>query len=665
MSTETAQPPVQDAAPTAEAAAPAQAAPHVPYPAPAPAPAQVAAPPSASLYVGELDPSVTEAMLFEVFNMIGPVASIRVCRDAVTRRSLGYAYVNYLNAADGERALDQLNYSLIKNRACRIMWSQRDPALRKTGQGNIFIKNLDEQIDNKALHDTFAAFGNVLSCKVATDEHGNSKGYGFVHYETAEAAENAIKSVNGMLLNDKKVFVGHHIPRKERQSKIDEMKAQYTNIYVKNLDPELGQEGFEELFGKFGNITSAALSKDEEGKSRGFGFVNFESHEQAAAAVETLHDTEINGRKLYVARAQKKSEREDELRKSYENAKQEKLSKYQGVNLYIKNLEDDIDDEKLRAEFEPFGTITSCKVMRDEKNTSKGFGFVCFSSPDEATKAVSEMNNKMIGSKPLYVSLAQRREVRRQQLETQIAQRNQIRMQQAAQISGPGFMNGGPMYYPGPGYPGPGGRGVMGYPQPGMMPRPRYPPNGQQIGGMPIPAPFGPPQAFGAVPAYGRGGPRPPAPGGRQPGIPDGARPGAPPGAPNGAARPAASGLPAPAAPAAAGAPRPAPANGAPAPARAPAPAAAAPAAPKSGLDPAQQAAIANASSPMEQKQVIGEMIYMKIYSTQPELAGKITGMLLEMDNQALIQLLENNEALTGKVDEAIAVLNEYTKQQA
>ncbi|KAF8923810.1 Protein phosphatase PP2A regulatory subunit B, partial [Haplosporangium gracile] len=63
-------------------------------------------------------------MLFEMFNSVGPVASIRVCRDAVTRRSLGYAYVNFHNVADGERALETLNYTLIKNRACRIMWSQ-------------------------------------------------------------------------------------------------------------------------------------------------------------------------------------------------------------------------------------------------------------------------------------------------------------------------------------------------------------------------------------------------------------------------------------------------------------------------------------------------------------------------------------------------------------
>ncbi|MES1921946.1 Protein phosphatase PP2A regulatory subunit B, partial [Bonamia ostreae] len=121
----------------------------------------------ASLYVGDLPETVMEQRLFDIFNNVGNVSSIRICRDSETFRSLGYAYVNYHSAMDASRAIDNLNFLKIDGREIRIMWANSDSSVRKSGVGNIFVKNLDDNIDNKILYDTFSVFGTVMSSKVA------------------------------------------------------------------------------------------------------------------------------------------------------------------------------------------------------------------------------------------------------------------------------------------------------------------------------------------------------------------------------------------------------------------------------------------------------------------------------------------------------------------
>ncbi|KAG6433611.1 hypothetical protein SASPL_105226 [Salvia splendens] len=77
-------------------------------------------------------------------------------------------------------AKDALNFTHVNGMPIRIMFSHRDPSLRKSGYANLFIKNLDQAIDTKALFETFSAFGTVLFCKIAIDHNENSRGYGFV-----------------------------------------------------------------------------------------------------------------------------------------------------------------------------------------------------------------------------------------------------------------------------------------------------------------------------------------------------------------------------------------------------------------------------------------------------------------------------------------------------
>ncbi|XP_066482680.1 polyadenylate-binding protein 1-like [Tiliqua scincoides] len=611
--------------------------------------------PLASLYVGDLHPDVTEAMLYEKFSPAGPIMSIRVCRDVATRRSLGYAYINFQQPADAERALDTMNFEVIKGRPIRIMWSQRDPGLRKSGVGNIFIKNLDDSIDNKALYDTFSAFGNILSCKVVCDENG-SRGYGFVHFETHEAAHRAIDTMNGMLLNDRKVFVGHFKSRREREAEYGARAMEFTNVYIKNFGDDMNDGKLQEIFCRFGKTLSVKVMMDNAGRSKGFGFVNFEKHEDARKAVEEMNGKEINGRLVYVGRAQKRIERQSELKRKFEQIKQERVSRYQGVNLYVKNLDDGIDDERLRKEFSPYGTITSAKVMT-EGGHSKGFGFVCFSSPEEATKAVTEMNGRIVSTKPLYVALAQRKEERKAILTNQYMQR----LATMRALPGPLLCS----FQPPPGYflpsiPQPQTRTTFYSPSPiaPVRPAPRWntqpsrPPSSYHTA-TPILRTNAPPRRLlsniSTMRQASTQAPRVPPHAQRVANIGTQTVSAWAPSSPSysrGISQYKYSSAVRNVQPLGTVTPM-------------PVQQVLEPAVHIHGQEPLTASMLA-AAPPQEQKQMLGERLYPLIHAMHPSQAGKITGMLLEIDNSELLLMLESPESLHSKIEEAVAVLQAH-----
>lgn len=570
---------------------------------------------NASLYVGDLSADVTEAILYDVFKNVGQVASIRVCRHAVTRVSLGYAYVNFVTPADAERALETLKYTPIKDRPIRIMWSNRDPTLRKDAVANVFIKNLHKDIDEGQLHESFSQFGEILSCKIAREDDGVSRGHGFVQFKRQEDADLAIKHANGLKLHDMEIYVALFQPSRERQEK-------YTNLYVKLVPKAWSDDDLKKYFEKIGPVSSAVVMREEGGASKGFGFVNYTEPEHATRATEVLHNKVPEGgdEALYVGRAMKKPEREKVLK----SQRSELTSKFQGVNLYIKNLDDSVDDKRLEEIFKGYGTIASAHVMRNDKGVSKGFGFVCFGSPDEAQKALHEMQGKIVISKPLYVAFHEPKEARKAKLEAQ----HQARSLQRVPMLGSGMFPGQPMGY----FPGMPQRQPFMFPQ-GGMPIHRGAPRGPPFNGMPPAAGM---QVQPGQPGPIRRGPN--GPGGPSVSRGRGAQPSR--GGARGGARGGYGGH-------GKGASRGDHAGGA---------AAAAGSAP--GSHPALNAAQLAQMSEEERRIVLGNALFSAVSPKNPSNAGKIVGMLLEgMDPSEIIAVLENESALDDKIQEAVETL--------
>ncbi|CAA7405053.1 unnamed protein product [Spirodela intermedia] len=164
----------------------------------------------ATVYVGNLDPQVSEELLWELFVQAGPVVNVYVPKDRVTNLHQGYGFVEFRSEEDADYAIKILNMIKLYGKPIRVNKASQDKKSLDVG-ANLFVGNLDPDVDEKLLYDTFSAFGVIVSNpKIMRDpETGNSRGFGFISYDSFEASDAAIEAMNGQYLCNRQITVSY------------------------------------------------------------------------------------------------------------------------------------------------------------------------------------------------------------------------------------------------------------------------------------------------------------------------------------------------------------------------------------------------------------------------------------------------------------------------
>ncbi|KAJ8093569.1 Spliceosome-associated protein 49 [Marasmius tenuissimus] len=162
----------------------------------------------ATVYLGNLDERCTDAIVWELMLQAGPVVNVHLPKDRISMAHQGYGFCEFLTEEDAEYACKIMNQIKLWGKPIRVNKASSDKKQLDVG-ANLFIGNLDENVDERLLYDTFSAFGLMATtAKIARDPStGTSKGYGFVSYTDFEASDAAIESMNGQFLMNKAITV--------------------------------------------------------------------------------------------------------------------------------------------------------------------------------------------------------------------------------------------------------------------------------------------------------------------------------------------------------------------------------------------------------------------------------------------------------------------------
>jgi RNA recognition motif-containing protein len=171
-----------------------------------------------------------------------------------------------------------------------------------------------------------------------------------------------------------------------------------SKLFVRNLSWSVTESDLYDLFEQSGTVASVKIpTRSEDGKPRGFAFVEMGSPEAAQKAINECNNVMLYGRQIVV-------DFQDETRASGGNRGSD-AGRQKNSKLFIRNVSSSVTESALQSLFEQVGTVLSAKIPTDrETGMTRGFAFVEMADSDQAEKAIEALNNTQLGGQDLSVN---------------------------------------------------------------------------------------------------------------------------------------------------------------------------------------------------------------------------------------------------------------------
>jgi len=266
-----------------------------------------------TLYVGNLDPAVTENLLMTLFGQIGLVRSCKIIRETSNSND-PYAFLEFDNHQSAATALSAMNRRLFLDKEMKVNWATspgNQPKTDTSQHHHIFVGDLSPEIETEALREAFAPFGEISNCRIVRDPQTlKSKGYAFVSFVKKAEAENAIAAMNGQWLGSRSIRTNWSTrkppPPKDSTSKslrggsnkvpcyediYNQTGPTNTTVYCGGFPANvLTDDLVHKHFKQFGNIQDIRVFKD-----KGYAFIKFSAKDAATKAIEATHNSDVQG----------------------------------------------------------------------------------------------------------------------------------------------------------------------------------------------------------------------------------------------------------------------------------------------------------------------------------------------------------------------------------